>query len=335
MKNSENWASAWDFLSATEEKTGQTIDWRLHDAAMTGNIELAEKAIADGVDINSNYLKQRATPLHLASANGFLNIAILLVRHKAQINISDEMGWTPITIAAEQNNGDIVAFLYGQGATLSAEINGDEVYLDEEGIPDGALLLGAELGELDAVHRALDRGADINCRLQDDGWTSLLMATKKDGEEMVRSLLARGADPNAASNTGYTPLMRAAGHGEIDLVSILLDANCDISARAKDGQTAYSMAMHEGQFDAAELIAHRLGMLSRQAGHNRVILEGQYASIMMLAPHSSKNYHLVCVEFDDGTKLQDAKVFDKCALELPSEYTNKKIDKLSINLHQP
>jgi ankyrin repeat protein len=249
----------WNFISATDIKTGQVIDWRLHDAAMTGNIELAENALAEGVDINSNYIKQRATPLHLASANGHLEVVILLVTNKAQINISDEMGWTPILIAANLNRGDVVAFLYGQGAILTAVINGDEVHLDETGVPDGALLLGAELGDLDAVHRSLDRGADVNCRLQGDGWTSLIMATKKGGEEIVRYLLAKGANPNVSSYAGYTPLMRAAGLGETDLVSILLDANCDISAQDEAGQTAYSIALHEGQLDAAELITRRLG----------------------------------------------------------------------------
>jgi len=195
------------------------------------------------------------------------------------------------------------------------------------------LLEAAAENEVSQVKLLLDSGADIDCTT-DDGWTPLVEAVLH-GPELTRLLLSRGANPNIASVHGYTALHRAAGHGNVEVVQLLLDAGADTSAQDEAGQTAHDMAMHGVYLDAEELIARRLGEQSRQAGRNRVVLEGMYATVMVVAPYSSKNYHLVCVEFDDGTRLQDAKVFDKCELELPSEYISKKIKELSVNLHQP
>jgi hypothetical protein len=72
-----------------------------------------------------------------------------------------------------------------------------------------------------------------------------------------------------------------------------------------------------------------------QPGSNRVLLEGGCAAVMMFAPRSSTDYHLVCVEFEDGTRVSDAKVYRRCELELPPQFMGKEIKRLSINAHQP
>jgi hypothetical protein len=56
---------------------------------------------------------------------------------------------------------------------------------------------------------------------------------------------------------------------------------------------------------------------------------------MRFAPESSKDYHLVSVEFKDGSLLQKAKVYNRCELGLPPEYIGKKIKTFAANLHQP
>lgn len=195
------------------------------------------------------------------------------------------------------------------------------------------LLEAAADGSVAEVTQLLNSGAEVNCTT-DDGWTPLLEAAIH-GADLTHLLLARGADPNIASEHGYTPLHRAAGHGNDDVVRLLLDAGADVSATDEQGQTAHDMALAEGHFETAELLARKRSELSRRAGRNRVRLEGGYAGVMMFAPPSSTDYHLVCVEFEDGTTLRDAKVYDKCELELPPSCIGKKIKTLSVNLHQP
>jgi hypothetical protein len=72
-----------------------------------------------------------------------------------------------------------------------------------------------------------------------------------------------------------------------------------------------------------------------QPGSNRVLLEGGCLGVMLFAPRSSKDYHLVCVGFEDGTQLKDAKVYHRNELELPPAFRGKKIETLSINSQQP
>lgn len=70
-------------------------------------------------------------------------------------------------------------------------------------------------------------------------------------------------------------------------------------------------------------------------GSNRVRLEGGCAALMMFAPRSTTDYHLVSVEFEDGTRVTDAKVYDRSELQLPPQFVGKKIKSLAINARQP
>lgn len=72
-----------------------------------------------------------------------------------------------------------------------------------------------------------------------------------------------------------------------------------------------------------------------KTGSNRILLEEGYAAVMMFAPRSSTDYHLVCVEFEDGTRLSDARVYRMCELELPPQFIGKKILRLALNASQP
>lgn len=73
-----------------------------------------------------------------------------------------------------------------------------------------------------------------------------------------------------------------------------------------------------------------------QPDSGRVLLEGGCAALMRFAPRTTKDYHLVHVEFEDGTQLPDAKVYRMNELELPPAFMGKKVKQLAINsLKQP
>lgn len=86
----------------------------------------------------------------------------------------------------------------GDAATLAA-------YL-EAGVPieltnargDGLLMLAAYHGHRDATKVLLDHGADPN-KANDDGQTPLAGAVFKAEPDIVRDLLAAGADPDGGS----------------------------------------------------------------------------------------------------------------------------------------
>jgi ankyrin repeat protein len=97
---------------------------------------------------------------------------------------------------------------------------------------------------LDAIQAALEQGADVNGK-DDRGITSLIAACKahRPRVEIVRFLISRGADVNAAGDQqGMTPLMFAAWAGEPELVRMLLEARANASAKDSRGHTAASFA---------------------------------------------------------------------------------------------
>jgi ankyrin repeat protein len=101
-----------------------------------------------------------------------------------------------------------------------------------------ALYLAAQNGNADMVKALLAAGADAN---QVDGATgeSILMAAIRSGSrDAVQALLSSGANPNATEpQLRVTPLMLVAETGHAEMIRSLLERGADIHARTRTGAT--------------------------------------------------------------------------------------------------
>ncbi len=104
-------------------------------------------------------------------------------------------------------------------------------------------------GDVDAVAALLDRGAALDAGESSRGQTALMWAAAHRHPDVVRVLIAHGADVHARSRVshllvptnayasgvshrdtvempmgGFTPLLFAARHGDVDSARLLLDA---------------------------------------------------------------------------------------------------------------
>ena len=148
------------------------------------------------------------------------------------------------------HHGDVsgIRFLLSRGASLEA--------------------LGANLdlnaasfhGHWKLCQFLLEHGADVNYPLPDSGETPLHSALCKNDNpvfnQVLKVLLARGADPNRATKPGVetdsfmrdcrtkgeTPLHRAAAFGDAEAIQLLLDAGAVIDAKDAFGDTPLSWA---------------------------------------------------------------------------------------------
>jgi ankyrin repeat protein len=99
------------------------------------------------------------------------------------------------------------------------------------------LSLAAGGGHLEIVRLLLAHGADLN-PVSADG-SALLMAAYGGRETTVALLLEHGADPNVASKSGETPLMAAAFKGLTQIGRMLIDAGAGLDARTTTGTTDF------------------------------------------------------------------------------------------------
>lgn len=71
----------------------------LHSAASLGLPRLCARFIADGLDVNEQTGVEAQAPLHLASVKGEAQVVDLLLRHRADPNVRDAEGRTPLYLS--------------------------------------------------------------------------------------------------------------------------------------------------------------------------------------------------------------------------------------------
>jgi ankyrin repeat protein len=205
------------------------------------------------------------TPLMYAARENCLACVDVLLKHHVDIDLPDPDGVTPLTIAIMNNNWDIARRLieagcdvnqwdlYGQSplyAAIAAKV-------DSPGNKNGASLDPPnKTGGRDIVGMLLDHGANPNMQLfyrpagraasgAARGATPLMAAAGEDDVELVKVLLAHGADPKLYQADDQTPIMAALsgrasfggggatnGDAAIEVLRVLHDAGTDINVAA-------------------------------------------------------------------------------------------------------
>ena len=94
----------------------------------------------------------------------------------------------------------------------------------------------AQAGDVSAIGRLLDAGADPNAR-DENGNTPLKYASAEPHPGAMRMLLAGGAEVDLADDRGFTPLHCAAAHGfypeAAEMVALWIEAGANVNARSR------------------------------------------------------------------------------------------------------
>jgi ankyrin repeat protein len=106
-----------------------------------------------------------------------------------------------------------------------------------------ALHLAAFFAQPEAAAKLLQGGADSNAVARNAMKVAVINSAAASGRaDLVKLVLAAGADPNARQMAGYTALHAAAAHHNVEMTQALLDAGADPSLRSDDGQSAADKA---------------------------------------------------------------------------------------------
>ena len=127
-------------------------------------------------------------------------------------------------------------------AQLKAGANPNAVDAEWRG---GVLARAAAAGQTEVVRKLLAAGADPDQR-GEQGFTPLGAAALRGHALVVRLLLRHEADPDRKSADGAPPLVNAARMGHAAVVEALLDAGADPTRADRHGHHALSMAAARG-----------------------------------------------------------------------------------------
>lgn len=190
----------------------------LRAAAAAGDGPLVGRLLAAGTPVDEADGDGR-TALLEAVASDHTTVAGTLLEAGADVNAQATNRDTPWLLAGASGRTEILRLMLSKGPDLSIRNR----------FGGNALIPACERAHVDTV-RFLLAESDIDVdHVNDLGWTCLLEAVilgdgGADHQEVVRLVLAAGADPDLADREGVTPLAHARRAGQDAVVALLVAA---------------------------------------------------------------------------------------------------------------
>lgn len=253
-------------------------------AARENCMDCAKALVESGADVNQRTF-YGWTPLLVATQNRHYQLAAYLLDHGANPNISNKGGWSPLYLATDNRNIeggdypvrapdmddlDFIKLLIAKGANVNARI------------------CGAESTPKECKGDSTETRTNFTMQwLFEDGATPFLRAAQSGDLELMKLLLAHGADPKIFTAHDVTPLAVASGIGwvegvtfewspeqTIEAVKMCLDLGISPNVSDDEGRTALHGAAHKGRPEVIQLLVDHGAKLDAHDGGSRDSVNG-------------------------------------------------------------
>lgn len=245
---------------------------RFHHSGVVGEeneLEIAKLLLDKGAEVNATNAFGYTPLLYLAEdrMDRHLNFARLLIDHGAEVNAKNHEGNTFLHVAADLGTAAMMKLVieakadmnlrsyYGRSILDAVRYDSQEKYdLIFQYKQDTNVLQAVYYAQAAILDRLIQEGADINMTTDyDHGATGLIIAAKQNIPEIVKQLLALGADINKTDQLDCTALHYAAELGHDDIVWQLLQGGADVNIRSKEGRLAAQLAKTNNRYRVLQL----------------------------------------------------------------------------------
>jgi len=228
----------------------------MHLAARFGFVDIGRLLLDSGAAIDIKSLLTGGTPLHTAASANQIDFAKMLIKRKANLEIVDKLGSTPLLTATLRVDPDMVEVLVDAGAAVNVKSSVNPLVTPmvfAAGNPNPL----EHRKNVAIIKYLLDHKGDINFP-SSNGTTPLMAAAQKsdhsDGYDRAALLISKGAKLDQTNDKGETALMLAAGVGNEKLVKLLLEKGADAQKKNGAGETVMAYANRSGKKDSTTLL---------------------------------------------------------------------------------
>lgn len=238
--------------------------------------EIVELLLATGADIT----------IHLAAFAGDIEKTKSLIDEGIDINLQNEIGYTPLHYAAMAGNTQVIELLIAEGARI--DINSSEDFKRKVYSP---LHLAVNCGRTEVARLLISKGADVEKKDAGD-CTPLNLAAYMGHKDIVEILLAADAQVDAQNRENHTPLYSAARAGQPDIVELLLNNGADITVGYIGQKIVLSDMTNKNPQEIAEQLVAKFGPYS-------IIVTDPQSVMRYLGFAITENLQYVPVYFDN------------------------------------